>query len=53
MQYLTVTHLLAESGGRYHYYMPHLREKLQKESDLEFVLQSLAREYRELERSSL
>jgi hypothetical protein len=52
LQYLTLTYLLAESGGRYHFYMPHLREKLRKETDLEFVLQSLAREYRELDRSS-
>ena len=49
LQYLTLTYLLAESGGRYHYYMPQLREKLRKESDLEFVLQGIAREYRELE----
>jgi hypothetical protein len=51
LQDLTVTYLLAESFGRYHFYMPHLREKLRKEPDLEFVIQSLAKEYRDLQRS--
>lgn len=50
LQYLTVTYLLAESAGRYHFYLPHLREKLRNEPDLDFVIQSLAREYRDLQR---
>ncbi len=50
MQYLTATYLLAESNGMYHYYMTHLREKLRcVESDMNFVIESLAREYRELQ----
>ena len=51
MQYLTLTYLPAESSGRYHYYLPHLREKLRQEPDLEYVIQSLAREYRDLDPS--
>jgi hypothetical protein len=50
MQYLTATYLLAESNGRYRYYMPHLREKLRcVESEMNFVIERLAREYRELQ----
>jgi hypothetical protein len=51
LQYLTVTYLLAESAGRYRFYMPHLREKLREEADLEFVIHSFAREYHDVQRS--
>jgi hypothetical protein len=51
VQYLTATYLLAESNGRYCYYMKHLREKLRcVEPDMNFVIETLAREYREVQR---
>jgi hypothetical protein len=51
LQYLTLTYLLADSGSRYHYYLPHLREKLRLEPNLEDVIQGLAREYRQIDPS--
>jgi YHS domain-containing protein len=49
-EYLTATYLLAQSGGKYYFCMPHLRDKLrQTEEDMEFTVASLAREYREFQ----
>jgi hypothetical protein len=51
LQYLTATYLLAESGGRYHFCMPHLREKLREaDADIEFAMNNLAQEYRDLQK---
>jgi predicted AAA+ superfamily ATPase len=48
LQYLTATYLLAQSGGRYHFCMTHLRDKLrQTEDDMEFTISRFAQEYRE------
>jgi hypothetical protein len=48
LEYLTATYLLAQSGGKYYFCMPHLREKLSNtKEDMEFTIASLAREYRE------
>lgn len=51
LKYLTLTYLLVESGGRYRYYLRLLRDKLRQEPNLEFVIENLAREYHNLDRT--